>query len=130
MKIVTQQAGVRINLVRYYERKGLLPLSARQASGHRGYASPDISRLRMGRRAKAVGFTLEEICGLLKLSGRREDDLGGLKPAATEKLADVQTNLAELGRIRDGLQALIATCPGYGALNRFPILNALDEDQI
>ena len=131
MKIgeLAQRAGVSIDTVRYYERQGLLPEPARQASGYRSYVSGDVGRLQFVRRAKALGFTLEEIRDLLALSGRRDDDMGGLKTAATEKLADVETKLAELTRIRDGLQTLITACPGHGALERCPILNALVEEQ-
>jgi hypothetical protein len=63
------------------------------------------------------------------LSSRPEDDMGGLKAAAGEKLADVEAKIAELVRIRDGLRTLITACPGHGALERCPILNALVEDQ-
>jgi DNA-binding transcriptional MerR regulator len=131
MKIgdLAQRAGVGIDTVRYYERQGLLPAPARQASGYRVYDEPDVARLRFVRRAKALGFTLVEIRDLLALSGRREDDMGGLKATATEKLADVDNKLAELTRIREGLQALVASCPGHGALEQCPILNALAEDQ-
>lgn len=130
MKIgeLAQRAGVGIDTVRYYERQGLLPLPVRQASGYRSYAVPDIARLRFVRRAKALGFTLEEIRDLLALSGRRDDDMGSLKAAAAEKLMDVEAKLAELTRIRDGLQTLVASCPGHGALEQCPILHALDED--
>ena len=72
------------------------------------------------RRAKALGFTLNEIQELLSLSGRREQDMAGLKAAAAEKLADVEHRLAELTRIRDGLQTLVASCPGHGELDRCP----------
>lgn len=132
MKIgeLARRAGVRIDTVRYYERQGLLPPPVRQASGYRSYALPDISRLRFVRRAKALGFTLEEIRELLALSGRREDDMGGLKAAATEKLADVEAKLVELNRIRDGLKTLVASCPGHGALDECPILHALDDDAL
>lgn len=129
MKIgeLAQRAGVGIDTVRYYEKQGLLPPPVRQASGYRHYAAPDVSRLRFVRRAKALGFTLEEIRELLALSGRREDDMAGLKAAATAKLADVETRLAELARIRNGLRTLVASCPGHGALEQCPILDALDE---
>jgi Cu(I)-responsive transcriptional regulator len=131
MKIgdLAQRAGVGIDTVRYYERQGLLPAPARQASGYRAYDESDVARLRFVRRAKALGFTLVQIRDLLALSGRREDDMGGLKAAATEKLADVENKLAELTRIREGLEALVASCPGHGALDKCPILNALAEDQ-
>ena len=131
MKIgeLAQRAGVSIDTVRYYERQGLLPEPARQASGYRSYVSGDVGRLQFVRRAKALGFTLEEIRDLLALSGRRDDDMGGLKTAAGEKLADVEAKISELIRIRDGLRTLVDACPGHGALERCPILNALVEEQ-
>lgn len=87
-----------------------------------------MARLRFVRRAKALGFTLTEIRELLALSGRREDDMSGLKITATAKLADVELKLIELTRIRDGLQSLVASCLGHGALKQCPILNTLAED--
>ncbi len=130
MKIgeLAKLAGAGIDTVRFYEREGLLPQPQRQASGYRYYDPGDVARLRFIRRAKALGFTLSEIRDLLALSGRREDDMAGLKVAASEKLADVEVKLAELTRIRDGLQTLVASCPGHGALNQCPILNALAEE--
>ena len=130
MKIgeLAKLAQTGIDTVRFYERQGLLPAPQRQPSGYRRYDPTDVARLRFIRRAKALGFTLVEIGDLLALSGRRDDDMAGLKEAATEKLADVEAKLAELTRIRDGLQILVASCPGHGALDRCPILNALAED--
>lgn len=129
MKIgrLAQHAEVNIDTVRYYERQGLLPPPARQASGYRRYDETDVARLRFVRRAKALGFTLVEIRELLELSGRREDDMGSLKATASEKLADVEIKLAELTRIRDGLRTLVAACPGHGALEHCPILHALAD---
>ena len=123
-----RRAGVAIDTVRYYERRGLLPEPQRRASGYRRYAEDDVSRLRFVRRAKGLGFTLDEIRSLLKLSGRREDDMGGLNAAANVKLLDVEARIEELSRIRDGLRILIEACPGHGALEQCPILHALDED--
>ena len=130
MKIgeLAQRTGVAIDTVRYYERQGLLPQPERQPSGYRHYRNDDVTRLRFVRRAKALGFTLEEIRELLALSGRRDDDMGGLKAAAEHKLAVVDAKLAELTRIRDGLRTLVQACPGHGALDACPILHALDED--
>lgn len=121
-------AEVGVDTVRYYERQGLLPPPARLASGYRRYGQSDVARLRFVRRAKTLGFTLVEIRELLALSGRHEDDMGGLKTAASEKLADVEAKLVELTRIRDGLQTLVTSCPGHGALEQCPILNALTQD--
>jgi len=130
MKIgeLAQRADVAIDTVRYYERQGLLPPPARLASGYRSYEQSDVARLRFVRRAKALGFTLVEIRELLALSGRREDDMSGLKMAASEKLVHVEAKLTELTRVRDGLRTLVASCPGHGALEQCPILGALAED--
>lgn len=125
-----QRAGVAIDTVRYYERQGLLPEPQRQASGYRRYVLMDIARLQFVRRAKALGFTLTEIHELLALSDHRDDDMAGLKAKATEKLADVEARLAALTRIRDGLKTLVASCPGHGALEQCPILNAFPEDDV
>lgn len=130
MKIgeLAQGADVRIDTVRYYERQGLLPAPQRLASGYRHYQQADVARLRFVRRAKTLGFTLVEIRDLLALSSRRDDDMAGMKAAASVKLADVEAKLVELTRIRDGLKTLVASCPGHGALQQCPILNALAED--
>jgi MerR family transcriptional regulator, copper efflux regulator len=130
MKIgeLAQRAEVNIDTVRYYERQGLLPAPQRLRSGYRQYESQDVSRLRFVRRAKALGFTLIEIRDLLELSSHREKDMASMKAAAMLKLDDVEEKLAELTRIRNGLKTLVASCPGHGALEKCPILNALSEE--
>lgn len=130
MKIgeLASKAEVNIDTVRYYERQGLLPAPQRLRSGYRQYEPQDVSRLRFVRRAKALGFTLIEIRDLLELSSHRDKDMAGMKTAAIQKLNDVEEKLAELTRIRDGLKTLVASCPGHGALEKCPILNALSEE--
>lgn len=129
MKIgeLARRSGVAIDTVRYYERERLLPPAQRLASGYRIYDPDDVRRLQFVRRAKGLGFTLPEIRDLLALSSQRADDMGTLKRAASDKLADVESRLAELTRIRDGLRTLVDACPGRGALTTCPILHALDE---
>lgn len=129
MKIgqLAREAGVPIDTVRYYERNGLLPQPQRQASGYRAYHAEDVQRLRFVRRAKALGFTLVEIGELLTLSDRRDDDMAPLREVATAKLHEIDQRMAELARIRAGLQTLLEACPGHGALGRCPILGALTE---
>jgi DNA-binding transcriptional MerR regulator len=126
---LAKRADVAIDTVRYYERHGILPQPERRASGYRHYGDEDVARLRFVRRGTAPGFTLVEIRELLSLSARRAEDMAGLKATAIDKLADVEGKLAELTRIRDGLQALVASCPGHGALDHCPILAALAEEE-
>lgn len=125
---LAKRAGVAIDTVRYYEREGLLPKPPRQRSGYRRYEQGDVLRLRFIRRAKALGFTLEEIGGLLELSERRNDDMADLKQAADLRLQALDTRIAELERVRAGLQQLVTTCPGHGALATCPILAALSSE--
>ena len=130
MKIgeLARQAGVAIDTVRYYEREGLLPMPARQQSGYRVYEADDVRRLRFIRRAKDLGFTLEEVSGLLALSAQRNEDMAEIKQAAKGRLEQIDARIAELQRVRAGLQQLVTHCPGHGSLATCPILNALSED--
>lgn len=122
-----QRAGVGIDTVRYYEKHGLLAPPERMPSGYRQYREQDLAQLRFIRRAKGLGFTLVEIQELLALSGQQDHSMAAVKAAATEKLADVEARIEELSRIRDGLQTLVASCPGHGARAACPILNALAD---
>ncbi len=125
---LARRAGVRVDTVRYYERHGLVTPLGRRASGYRRYGELQLARLRFIRRAKALGFSLDEIRELLLLSSRR--DVGEVKRRAEAKLADVKHRLAELERIRDGLERLIAACPGHGRAADCPILQALGYQEL
>ena len=129
MKIgqLASATGTPIDTIRYYEAQGVLPRPDRQlSSGYRLYGDADVERLGFIRRAKTLGFTLREISELLSLSAG--DDMARVRQAVSEKLADVEQRLRELQRIRDGLHALIAACPGQGAPDACPILDALSSD--
>mgnify|MGYP006195226493 CR=1 FL=1 len=126
---LARQAGVAIDTIRYYERQHLLPSPPRSPSGYRRYQAEDATRLNFIRRAKALGFTLDEIRELLSLSASANSDMAAMKTAATAKLEVVEQRLAELARMRDALRTLVDACPGHGELERCPILNALVEDQ-
>ncbi|MGH8505139.1 MAG: MerR family transcriptional regulator [Stenotrophobium sp.] len=122
---LAQQAGVNIDTIRYYERSGLLPEPQRRASGYRDYSSDAVARLQFIRRAKALGFSLDDITELLSLSGRR--DVKAVKAAAQARLQSVEQKISELQRIRKGLRTLIDACPGHGDADRCPIISALSQ---
>ncbi|WP_368563806.1 MerR family transcriptional regulator [Pseudoxanthomonas sp. UTMC 1351] len=126
---LARQAGVAIDTIRYYERQHLLPSPSRSPSGYRRYQAEDATRLNFIRRAKALGFTLDEIRELLSLTASANSDMAAMKTAATAKLAVVEQRLAELARMRDALRTLVDACPGHGELERCPILNALVENE-
>jgi len=123
---LAKQTGVPIDTVRHYERIGLLQPAARLASGYRRYGEAERKRLRFIRRAKALGFTLDEIQGLLGLSAGR--NVEQVRRAAAARLADVERRIEELNRVRDSLHRLVAACPGHGRAEDCPILNALAGD--
>ncbi|MGS1079268.1 heavy metal-responsive transcriptional regulator [Pseudoxanthomonas beigongshangi] len=120
-------AGVPIDTVRYYERQQLLPPPSRSPAGYRRYEGADVIRLTFIRRAKALGFTLDEVRELLDISAGRED-MGQMKAAAASKLAVVEERLAEMTRMRDALRGLVEACPGHGDLSECPIMAALAEE--
>jgi len=124
---IAEQAGVAIDTVRYYERNGLLAPAGRLASGYRRYGANELQRLRFIRRAKGLGFTLDDIRALLALSDER--DVAEVKRAAQRKLDDIDHRIAELQRVRAGLNNLIAACPGHGRAEACPILNALSNEE-
>jgi MerR family transcriptional regulator, copper efflux regulator len=126
---VAKRAGVAIDTIRYYEREGLLPEPLRRASGYRSYNETAISRLRFIRRAKDLGFTLEEIRDLLALSADRHRGVKAVRERAQQRLASIDARIAELTRIRQGLEQLIEACPGRGDPEQCPILRALADEE-
>lgn len=126
---VAKRAGVPIDTIRYYEREGLLPEPLRRASGYRSYNETAVSRLRFIRRAKELGFTLEEIRDLLALSSDRRGGVKAVRKRAEQRLASIEARIAELMRIRKGLQQLIQACPGHGDPEQCPILRALADEE-
>ncbi len=125
---LAQQAGVAIDTVRYYERQGLLPPPQRRASGYRQYGDQDVTRLRFIRRAKDLGFTLQEIQDLLALSSNSQADRGDVRSLAQRRLSDIEHKLRELAAMRDALAQLVGHCNGHGALDGCPIIETLTQD--
>ena len=126
---VAQRAGVGIDTIRYYERESLLPPPLRRASGYRDYGPGAVERLRFIRRAKDLGFSLEDIRELLALSTDRERGVKSVKQRAEARLAEVDKRIHELQRVKRGLKQLIDACPGHGPLEQCPILRALGGEE-
>lgn len=107
---VAEQAGVNLQTLRYYERRGLLPEPPRSNGGHRQYdADADaVTVLRVIKAAQRLGFTLDEVADLLEV-GRHHHTRrpAGLNEAARVKLAEVEERLVDLALIRDTLRASI-----------------------
>lgn len=100
-------AGVGVETVRYYQRRGLLPVPESMGEVRR-YDENDVRRLRFIRRAQGAGFTLEEISELLALD--RTGDRARVRALAAERLAALDQRIAELDTARAALERLRATC--------------------
>ncbi|HEX2578015.1 MAG TPA: MerR family transcriptional regulator [Aquihabitans sp.] len=107
-------AGVNVETVRYYERRGLLVPPPRTASGYRQYGDADLWRLAFIRRAKALGFTLAEISSLLETDATGARSAERVLATASARLAAVEQQMDDLDRVRARLRSLLATCEQGG----------------
>jgi DNA-binding transcriptional MerR regulator len=101
---VARLAGVNVQTLRYYERRGLLPAPGRTLGGHRAYPPDTVTLLRTIKDAQRLGFTLDEIATLVAPHRRRP----GLRGRAVAKLAEIDARIEELTSVRTALAALIA----------------------
>jgi len=123
---LAKRAGVGVETVRFYERRGLVRRPPRPGIGYRAYPEEAVGRIQFIRHAQALGFTLQETAALLALRLTAGSSCAAVRSRAAVKLADVERRLEHLGRIRDALEKLVASCPGRGALAACTILEALD----
>lgn len=124
---LAKQAGVGVETVRFYERRGLVRRPGRPSGGYRSYPAEAIGRIRFIRNAQALGFTLQEVKELLALRVTAGTSCAAVRSRASAKAADVDKRIADLQRIRTALHGLIGVCPGRGALAHCSILDALDS---
>ena len=98
---LSQRTGCKVETVRYYERIGLLPKARREGGGRfRRYDSVDVARLRFVRRARQLGFTLNEVRGLLRLAaGEGENDRTAARRLAAAHVADIRAKITDLQAI-------------------------------
>lgn len=122
-----KQAGVGVETVRFYERKGLIEQPPKPESGFRTYPPEIVDRVRFIRQAQEIGFSLREIDELLSLRADPGTDCGDIRERALAKRVEVERKIGQLARIRSALNELIAACPGRGALRSCSILSALND---
>src|SRR5712691_9846573 len=127
---LAKRAGVGVETVRFYERRGLVRRPARPGTGYRSYPEEAVGRIRFIRNAQALGFSLQEIKELLALRMTTGTSCAAVRSRAAAKVADVKRRMADMERIRNALEKLVAACPGRGALASCTILDALDSSQI
>jgi DNA-binding transcriptional MerR regulator len=103
---LAEQAGVNLQTLRYYERRGLLAEPSRSLGGHRLYPPDTVALLQVIRAAKRLGFTLDEVAELLD-AGRRQHPTADLRQRATSKIAEIDAKIADLTAIRTTLTEVV-----------------------
>jgi MerR family mercuric resistance operon transcriptional regulator len=124
---LADSAGVHVETVRYYQRRGLLREPSRPMGGVRRYDATDVSRLQFIRRAQAMGFSLEEIAELAQLKGQGACE--HTRRLTELKLADVRRKIAELRRLERELAQLAAECSRATSNAGCPTLDRLEKTQ-
>ena len=119
---LAREGGVGVETVRYYQRRGLLPVP-RKSGGIRRYGGEDVRRLRFIRAAQSAGFTLEEIGELLALEAT--NDRRRVRALATERIAALDAKIAQMKDARDVLAKLARQCAA-GTKGPCPILAAFE----
>ena len=123
---VAASAEVGVETIRFYQRKGLLDEPERPQGGIRRYGQPDVARVRFIKSAQRLGFSLDEVAGLLVLEdGTHCDDARSL---AEGKLADVRARLADLRRIERALKTMIDRCSEHRGNICCPMISVLQSE--
>lgn len=126
---VAKQAEVGVETIRFYERLGLLKEPPRSRSGYRKYPADAVARVMFIRRAKDLGFTLNEIAELFALRVDADTTCADVKARAETKIAGIEERIRELQHMKRALATLAASCHGSGPASECPILEALEEER-
>jgi MerR family transcriptional regulator, mercuric resistance operon regulatory protein len=119
-------AGVNVETIRYYQRRGLLEEPRKPLGGYRQYPADMAKRVRFIKRAQALGFTLEEIASLLRLDVA--DCCADTRELAAHKIALIERKLLDLAAMRAALAALVHQCDTGQTEGPCPIISVLAQD--
>lgn len=121
------EAGVNVQTLRYYERRGLLREPERLASGYRSYPPEAVRTVRFVKRAQRLGFSLEEVESLLQLAAGGPRSCASVQQLAAEKITDLEQRIEALEAMRSSLSQLVATCDRPRARRECPLLEAIAD---
>lgn len=107
-----KESGVNAKMIRYYESIGLIGAVERSAAGYRSYTPADVQTLRFVRRARDLGFSINQIAELLKLWGDRSRASADVKSVALAHIANLEVRIADMQAIVSSLQNLADNCSG------------------
>lgn len=124
---VARQADVGVETVRFYERRGLLEEPPRKASGYRQYGPEVVDRIRFIKRAKELGFTLNEINELLQLRLDPQGNCNEVRRRAEQKIVDIESKLQQLRAMKRAISKLVRACSNDRRPDSCPILESLEK---
>ena len=116
-------ADVNVETIRFYQRKGLLPEPDKPYGGIRRYGDQDVARVKFVKSARRLGFSLDQVAGLLLLDDGTHCDEA--RVLAEQKLKDVRERLADLHRIESVLERLVHDCCAHRGTVSCPMIAAL-----
>jgi len=109
---VAKASGVSAKMIRYYEQIGLIPKAVRSEAGYRSYSASEVHALRFIRRARDLGFSVEQITQLLALWRDRSRASADVKSVALKHIAELKGRIADLQAMSQTLEHLVAHCQG------------------
>jgi MerR family transcriptional regulator, mercuric resistance operon regulatory protein len=119
---LAEAAGVGVETIRYYQRRGLIEEPERPAQGYRVYPEAAAQRVRFIKRSQELGFTLREVGHLLELG---DGHCCETQELATEKLGEIEARIRDLERLRGTLQRLVAACASNPSPGACPLVEDL-----
>mgnify|MGYP005858835363 CR=1 FL=1 len=122
---LAREAGVNVETIRFYQRKGLMPEPDRPQGSIRRYGADDLGRVRFIKSAQRLGFSLDEVADLLGLDDGTQCQQA--REQALKKLTDVRSRVADLNRIEAALADLVTRCSAQRGRVRCPLIDALKE---
>ncbi len=121
---LAKQTGCRVETVRFYENIGVMPPPARSSGGQRRYTINHLKRLNFVRRARALGFTLNEVRDLLRLVDGGDYTCAEVETVTLAHLGDVRRKITDLRKLERVLKDMAAQCGG-GTVPDCPVVDAL-----
>lgn len=120
---VADAAGVGVETIRYYERRGLVPRPGRAGGAYRRYGTQHVDRIRFIKRAQALGFSLDEVSSLLELEDGA--DRRSIRRIAGARLEETRRRIADLQRVERVLAHLLHECEAHARAPHCPIIAAI-----
>lgn len=125
---LAKATGTKDVTIRYYEQIALLPVPARTEGNYRVYSHEHIRLLRFISRCRDLGFRLDQVRDLLRLSSQGNQECGEVDRITAQHLADIEQKVSDLTRLADELRRLTTCCQGNGLIADCRIIEALSPD--